>query len=94
MIGLTNMVLYYSNHVEVRATPADFQFVFSHLTVERPDKEDGPRFVNAQNPVMISVSPQLAKKLLDILPGTVEGYERLFGEIQLLPTIDSPCDDE
>ena len=83
--ALRNATLHYANHVEIRATPTDFQFVFSHLTVERPDKNADPKYVDIQDPVFLSVSPQLAKKLMDILPGTVNGYEELFGEINMPP---------
>ena len=71
---MSNHHVGYANNVNINWNPCDFQFTFINHT-PLPNSE------NSQEYIIISVSPQLAKQMLQMLPYAIGQYENSFGEI-------------
>ena len=73
---------FYANNVELRLSPWDFRITFGEVL---DATEDG---LIIERKVIVSMSPQHTKAVLDLLERNVKRYEEEFGEINSI-AIDS-----
>jgi hypothetical protein len=69
----------YANSVRFAAAPWDFSLVFGQTIVDVVDD------LHIEDKVTVTLSPQTAKAMADILNKNLEDYERQFGEIHYAP---------
>jgi len=69
----------YANSVRFATAPWDFSLVFGQTIVDRIDD------AYIEDKVTITLSPQTAKAVADILNRNLADYERQFGEIRYTP---------
>ena len=69
----------YANSVRFATAPWDFSLVFGQTIVDQIDD------LHIEDQVTISLSPQTAKAMADILNKNLADYERQFGEIRYTP---------
>jgi flagellar protein FlaG len=69
----------YANSVQIRVNLWDFFLMFGHIN------QTSQESVHIQSFQGVSVSPQQAKALLNLLQQNVGQYESAFGEIRLEP---------
>ncbi|MDZ4803054.1 MAG: DUF3467 domain-containing protein [Bryobacteraceae bacterium] len=75
----------YANDIQVQITPWDLRFIFGEVT-EAPTKELPRVLVTLL--AEVRVSPQMAKKLVEIVKSQLDGYEQTFGVIPSPPDED------
>jgi Protein of unknown function (DUF3467) len=69
----------YANSVRFATAPWDFSLVFGQTIVDKIDD------VYIEDKVTVTLSPQTAKAMADILNRNLADYERQFGEIRYTP---------
>jgi len=74
-VGIEDAPVFYTNTMNIRPGIYDFDFVIGRLDV----KSDGD--VVATTVARLIMSPQHAKALSQLLAGSVESYEKVFGPI-------------
>lgn len=74
----------YSNAANMEVTPWDFKIIFGELK-----KSEGKLVI--EQSVQITMSPQHAKALADVLSTNVREYEKTVGEIKLPRAVDVPA---
>src|SRR5947209_7406693 len=72
----------YANDIQIHTSPWDLRFVFGELgdPVEGP----GPS-INVNQLGEVRISPQFAKKLVDLIITQLAAYEQTFGKIPDIP---------
>jgi hypothetical protein len=75
----------YTNAANLEVTPWDFKLVFGELK----KNSDGKTVI--EQSVEVTMSPQHAKALADILSTNVREYEKNVGEIKLPKAPDAPA---
>jgi len=75
-----NFMAVYANTTQVRMGIFDVQFSFG-VNVENEDKDSSE--TTMRESVQVSMSPQHAKAVLQLLAGNLKGYEEEFGVINL-----------
>ena len=69
----------YANSVRFAAAPWDLSLVFGQTIVDQVDD------LHIEDRVTVTLSPQTARAMADILNKNLEDYERQFGEIRYTP---------
>jgi Protein of unknown function (DUF3467) len=70
----------YSNFAQATWNTGDFLLVFSRIVYPAVEST-----IQVEQHTAIVISPQQAKMLLATLQNTVNGYERTYGEIRVVP---------
>jgi len=78
----------YSNNATVEMTPWDFRITFAEIIRVEPSEPSGKIFVDDR--AKITMSPQHAKALVQILQNNIAQYEKNMGVIPSGPAIGQP----
>lgn len=70
----------YANDIQVQTSPWDVRFLFGQVAGPAPNNTDDAPIV-VQQQAELHISPQLAKKLMQILTAQIAVYERELGPI-------------
>lgn len=68
----------YANDIQVQTTPWDMRFTFGEVS-ETPNEQRSSLLVTQL--AEVRMSPQLAKKLVQIISAQLDSYERTFGTV-------------
>ena len=79
MRGSVEFRVVYANSVRFAAAPWDFSLVFGQTIVDQVDD------LHIEDKITVTLSPQTARAMADILNKNLEDYERQFGEIRYTP---------
>jgi Protein of unknown function (DUF3467) len=80
----STVVTFYSNSANIDVTPWDFKILFGEITkIERQGEMGGQIFVDDK--VRVTMSPQHAKALMNVLRTNIEQYEAKLGSIPSIP---------
>lgn len=83
----STFVTLYANDVQIQTSPWDLRFVFGELT-DQLEEGPGPS-IRVNQTGELRVSPQFAKKLVQLIYVQLKAYEQTFGEIPNIPSLDS-----
>jgi hypothetical protein len=72
----------YANDVQVQTTPWDVRLIFGEI-FQAPTKDEPTAVIKQVGE--LRMSPQLTKKVVQILRQQLDVYERRFGQIPMVP---------